>query len=109
MNINFGDMAPLTPRRTPGRGARSPDQPGIRTTERIGLACYFLLGAGLLAPLNAFLSAIDYFSLFFGAHMDRTFTVCYLPMFLKVLLTLCHYGSVTDRSIRITVGFTGER
>lgn len=29
---------------------------------RIGLVCYFLLGAALLAPWNAFLTAIDYFS-----------------------------------------------
>jgi hypothetical protein len=71
------------------------------------LGCYFLLGAGLLAPLNSFLSAIDYFSLYYGPHMDRLFTVCYLPMFLKVLLTMCHYGSATDRSARITVGFAG--
>jgi hypothetical protein len=91
--------------RTPGRGARS-NQP-TSMNERIGLACYFLLGAGLLAPLNSFLSAIDYFSLYYGPHMDRLFTVCYLPMFLKVLLTICHYGSVTDRSARITVGFSG--
>lgn len=28
-------------------------------------------------------------------------------MFLKVLTVLCHYGSVTDRSTRITVGFSG--
>ena len=33
------------------------------TGNRIGaVACYFILGTGILAPWNAFLTAIDYFS-----------------------------------------------
>lgn len=63
--------ATLTPRRTPGRGGRSGPTASMGATERLGLICYFLLGAGMLAPLNAFLSAIDYFSLYYGPHMDR--------------------------------------
>ena len=93
----------LTPRKR--QLARSDHQ--TRWNERLGLVSFFVLGAGMLAPLNAFLNAIDYFSLFFGPHMDRLFTVCYLPMYLKVLITLAHYGSVTNRGRRITVGFLG--
>jgi len=44
-------------------------------------AAYFLLGAGLLAPYNAFLTATDYYGALAapGAHTERLFTLAYLP------------------------------
>jgi equilibrative nucleoside transporter 1/2/3 len=57
----------------------------------VALASYFLLGAGLLAPWNALLTATDYYGLVFpGAHVERTLTLCYLPTCLFFLVaTAC--------------------
>jgi equilibrative nucleoside transporter 1/2/3 len=37
----------------------------VRSVGRAQWAAYFLLGAGILAPWNALLTAIDYFALLF--------------------------------------------
>ena len=46
--------------------------------DRIAVICYFLLGAGLLAPWNAFITATDYFADAFGEvrpmNLDRNAT-----------------------------------
>lgn len=54
--------------------------------KRVAWCSYFLLGTGLLAPWNALITATDFFSAAFpGEHMDRLFTVLYLPMCLLML------------------------
>ncbi|KAG1666696.1 hypothetical protein FOA52_013608 [Chlamydomonas sp. UWO 241] len=76
--------------------------------SRLASLCYFLLGAGLLSTWNAFISAVDYFAAIYGSHMDRLFTVCYLPMCLLLLLIMLHLGpAVCNPHARITVGFIG--
>ena len=88
------------------------DVPVVRTA----VICYFVMGMGFLAPWNAFLTAIDYFSslyvglimcmvsylvlpshgsfvfFFQGGHMDRLFTACYLPICLYTLVIMMRYG-----------------
>lgn len=60
----------------PGRGARI-----------AAWAAYFFLGAGMLAPWNALISAADYYEAMWpGRHVDRLLTVCYLPTCLALLL-----------------------
>ena len=43
-----------------------------------------------------------------GDHMDRLFTICYLPMCLLLLVVMMHYGpGVADPHTRITAGYVG--
>ncbi|KAJ9510448.1 hypothetical protein QJQ45_015893, partial [Haematococcus lacustris] len=61
---------------------------------RIAWGCYFLLGIGILAPWNAYISATDFFEVLFpGRHTDRLFTVTYLPSCLLLLLVTLRWRS----------------
>ncbi|GFH08347.1 uncharacterized protein HaLaN_03292, partial [Haematococcus lacustris] len=61
---------------------------------RIAWGCYFLLGIGILAPWNAYISATDFFEVLFpGRHTDRLFTVAYLPSCLLLLLVTLRWRS----------------
>eukprot|EP00879_Flechtneria_rotunda_P030561 GHRR01033209.1.p1 GENE.GHRR01033209.1~~GHRR01033209.1.p1 ORF type:complete len:168 (+),score=44.25 GHRR01033209.1:100-603(+) len=69
--------------------------------------CYFLLGSGILAPWNAFITAADYFEAVFpGRHMDRLFTIAYLPVCLFLLGVLINYNTIPVRP-RILSSFAG--
>ncbi|DBA79274.1 TPA: hypothetical protein ACH3X2_007822 [Trebouxia sp. C0005] len=71
-------------------------------------AIYVTLGAGLLFPWNAFITAADYFELEFpGQHTDRLITVCYLPVTLAMLLLMIHYNDRTNIALRIVGGMAG--
>ncbi|KAF6258945.1 nucleoside transporter-domain-containing protein [Scenedesmus sp. NREL 46B-D3] len=73
----------------------------------LAYACYFLLGSGILAPWNAFITAADYFEAVFpGRHMDRLFTVAYLPVCLLMLGLLIKFNSLPGRP-RILFSFAG--
>ncbi|WIA30418.1 hypothetical protein OEZ86_000502 [Tetradesmus obliquus] len=73
----------------------------------LAYACFFLLGSGILAPWNAFITAADYFEAVFpGRHMDRLFTVAYLPVCLLMLGLLIKFNSMPGRP-RILFSFAG--
>lgn len=73
----------------------------------LAYACYLLLGSGILAPWNAFITAADYFEAVFpGRHMDRLFTVAYLPVCLLMLGLLIKFNSMPGRP-RILFSFAG--
>jgi len=76
----LGDIDPLAP----GRGVAQSG--GVRAKWLIGL-----MGAGTLAPWNAWLLAYGYFDTVFGEHYNiaYVFTVCYFaPTALTILLML---------------------
>jgi equilibrative nucleoside transporter 1/2/3 len=71
-------------------------------------ACYFLLGCGFLAPWNAFITAVDYFAAVFpGRHIDRLFTVAYLPPCLISLVLFTVYSPPSSLHARILAGYIG--
>lgn len=68
---------------------------------------YFTLGIGILAPWNAFIAAADYFSgVFPGRHMDRAFTLAYLPTCLLLLLIMLRWDNAYARA-RLVAAYTG--
>ncbi|KAI8465416.1 MAG: hypothetical protein J3K34DRAFT_473490 [Monoraphidium minutum] len=75
---------------------------------RAAYACYFLLGAGVLAPWNALLMAADYWAAVFpGRHVDRTFTICYLPACLLLIGAFIRWPRLLGHRARILAGFGG--
>ncbi|GBF92148.1 equilibrative nucleoside transporter [Raphidocelis subcapitata] len=78
----------------------APHGPGART---VAWATYFFLGAGMLAPWNALISAADYMEQMWpGKHVDRLLTVCYLPTCLVLLLATMKLSSWTRLRMLIT-------
>lgn len=77
-------------------------------TGYVTYTIYVLLGAGLLFPWNAFITAADYFEQEFpGHHTDRLITVCYLPVTLVMMLVMIHYNHRTNIALRIVGGMAG--
>lgn len=75
--------------------------------ESLAYACYFLLGSGVLAPWNAFITAADYYELVYpGRHVDRLLTVAYLPVCLLVLGVMVKFNRAAVRQ-RILTSFAG--
>lgn len=75
---------------------------------RLAYACYFFLGAGVLAPWNALIMAADYWaSVYPGRHVDRTFTVCYLPTCLLFIGLFIRFPRLIGQRLRILAGFAG--
>ncbi|EFJ45212.1 hypothetical protein VOLCADRAFT_94371 [Volvox carteri f. nagariensis] len=73
-----------------------------------GRACYFLLGAGLLAAWNSLITATDYFGAVYpGWHTDRLFTVSYLPVCLLMLVVGVRYPDLLPAAVRIRLGYAG--
>eukprot|EP01023_Acetabularia_acetabulum_P009707 TRINITY_DN14390_c0_g1_i3.p1 TRINITY_DN14390_c0_g1~~TRINITY_DN14390_c0_g1_i3.p1 ORF type:complete len:424 (-),score=43.72 TRINITY_DN14390_c0_g1_i3:1298-2569(-) len=69
---------------------------------------YIIMGIGLLFPWNAFLTAIDYLEKVYpGRHVDRTFTVVYLPVNVCTLALAIHFNSFISGRTRIIVAFIG--
>ncbi|GBF98604.1 hypothetical protein Rsub_10793 [Raphidocelis subcapitata] len=94
------------------RAATSPGWPGEAAPKargaRAAYACYFLLGAGVLAPWNALLMAADYWAAVFpGRHVDRTFTVCYLPVCLLLIGAFIRFPRAAGEGARVLAGFAG--
>ncbi|KAF8069407.1 ETN8 [Scenedesmus sp. PABB004] len=73
----------------------------------LAYACYFTLGSGVLAPWNAFITAADYYEAVFpGRHVDRLFTVTYLPICLALLGVMIRWSGLPLRP-RILTAFAG--
>ncbi|GLC33587.1 hypothetical protein PLESTM_000088800 [Pleodorina starrii] len=73
-----------------------------------GRACYFLLGAGLLAAWNALITATDYFGAVYpGWHTDRLFTVSYLPTCLVFLAVAIRFPDLLSSAVRVRLGYLG--
>jgi equilibrative nucleoside transporter 1/2/3 len=79
--------------------------PEPKDNYNIAYVVFFALGAGLLLPWNAFISAVDYFQVLYpGGHTDRVFAVGYmLPCFLT-LIYLTFYCRLLPASSRINGG-----
>jgi hypothetical protein len=90
-----GSVAGTSPSRSRVHGARA------------AYACYFLLGSGVLAPWNAFITAADYYAAVFpGRHVDRLFTAAYLPACLAMLALMLRHSSDHARGrTRILIAF----
>ena len=59
----------------------------------------FALGAGLLFPWNAYISAVDYFaSLYPREHVDRAFGVLYFLPNLASLCAVLRFGTESSRA-----------
>ncbi|GLI59808.1 hypothetical protein VaNZ11_001774 [Volvox africanus] len=89
-----------------------PPAPALpRRSSRIsfwGRACYFFLGAGMLAAWNALITATDYFGAVYpGWHTDRLFTVSYLPVCLLMLMVGIRYPDLPPQPSRIRLGYAG--
>lgn len=68
----------------------------------------FLMGAGVLAPWNAFITAVDYFGAVYpGGHMDRKFSIAYLPAMLATLIVMVMWPTITSTIVRVRVGLVG--
>ena len=71
--------------------------------------CYYILGAGLLMPWNAFITASDYYSEeFTGKHVDRLITIAYLPVNLVILglqLSCASQRRLPRSNVRIVSAF----
>lgn len=79
-----------------------------RRSERVTWGCFFLLGAGLLAPWNAVLTATDYMQAVFpDHHVDRLFTIAYLPTCLFMLGAMIRARNLFTSRMRILTGYTG--
>ncbi|KAG6549084.1 hypothetical protein Mapa_009310 [Marchantia paleacea] len=66
---------------------------------------FFSLGAAVLLPWNAYISAVDYFDyLYPGTHIDRVFAVVYMFPCLIVLLYLTLNGQHYTTSFRVNGG-----
>lgn len=82
--------------------------PSCPRQERLARAFFFICGAAVLLPWNAYVTAVDYFALVFpGRHIDRVFSVVYMSSnLLSVLTALCTREWVPGR-MRIQLGFLG--
>ncbi|CAD7695186.1 unnamed protein product [Ostreobium quekettii] len=70
--------------------------------------CFVVLGAGVLAPWNAFITAVDYFAKVYpGEHMDRKVTVCYIPALVLTMLLTIRFHNLLSSRFRMLVGFGG--
>lgn len=66
----------------------------------------FALGAGLLFPWNAYISAVDYFgSLYPHEHVDRAFGVLYFLPNLASLCVVLRFGDRVEPRTRIRAGY----
>ena len=66
----------------------------------------FALGAGLLSPWNAYISAVDYFaSLYPHEHVDRAFGVLYFTPNLASLCAVLRFGDRVEPGARIRAGY----
>ena len=66
----------------------------------------FALGAGLLFPWNAYISAVDYFaSLYPREHVDRAFGVLYFTPNLASLCAVLRFGDRVEPGARIRAGY----
>ena len=66
----------------------------------------FALGAGLLFPWNAYISAVDYFaSLYPREHVDRAFGVLYFLPNLASLCAVLRFGDRVEPRARIRAGY----
>eukprot|EP00803_Ostreobium_quekettii_P008143 evm.model.scf_818.8 EVM.evm.TU.scf_818.8 scf_818:48538-54200(+) len=84
--------------------------PAFTGDHNIGAAyiSFVLLGAGVLAPWNAFITAVDYFAeVYPGGHMDRKITVCYMPAMLITMLVVIRFHTMLSSRLRMIVGFAG--
>ncbi|GMH42104.1 hypothetical protein BSKO_10023 [Bryopsis sp. KO-2023] len=67
----------------------------------------FLLGAGVLAPWNSFITAVDYFEAVYpGSHMDRKFSVLYMPAMLVTLSIMVVWNKLFSLTARVRVGLS---
>eukprot|EP00877_Chromochloris_zofingiensis_P005576 jgi/Chrzof1/15019/Cz09g24060.t1 len=83
-------------------------QPCTAQQSRLVYYAYCLLGAGVLAPWNAFITAADYFEAVFpGRHMDRLFTVCYMPVCLALVGAQIKWRGIVSHRVRILTSFAG--
>ncbi|TYK15598.1 equilibrative nucleotide transporter 1 [Cucumis melo var. makuwa] len=66
---------------------------------------YFILGVSCLLPWNTFITAIDYFShIYPHTHINRIFSVVYMPVVVSALLSVVFFGRRCDVRIRINLG-----
>jgi len=67
---------------------------------------YFALGAGVLFPWNAFLTAVDYFQdQYPDQHVDRTFCLVYMSFCMTTLALVVYYAFGLSSNWRIYIGF----
>ena len=78
--------------------------------EDVGNRAYwicFILGAGILFPWNAYITAVDYFeTLYPGKHIDRLFGVLYFLPNLSALPFILWFGHVVSPRVRVRFGYT---
>ncbi|CAD7703309.1 unnamed protein product [Ostreobium quekettii] len=83
------------------------DGPAPKDKGGLVYLCFFLFGAGLLAPWNAFITAVDYFNyLWPEGQMDRKFSVVYLPVMLLTLLIMLIWHNERTATARVFCGFS---
>jgi equilibrative nucleoside transporter 1/2/3 len=92
-----------------GAAAALDSSSGSGSGAAAAYACYFLIGACLLAPWNALITAADYWQAIFpGRHVDRALTVAYLPACLALVTACLAWPErVPAPRARILVGFAG--
>ena len=94
------------PRGVPLERAQARSRSCVLSTHRPPLAKVFAVGAGVLFPWNAIITAVDYFaSLYPGRNVESVFSVCYmLPNF--ALLVACTFLARAPTShARVAFGF----
>eukprot|EP00898_Chlorokybus_atmophyticus_P006944 jgi/Chlat1/7250/Chrsp58S06893 len=68
---------------------------------------FFCLGAGILFPWNAFITAVDYFELLYPhQHVDRVFPVSYMITNLLSIVLVFKYGNRFPPANRLLLGFS---
>lgn len=74
--------------------------------DRAYWMCFFL-GAGILFPWNAFITAVDYFEkLYPGRHIDRLFGVLYFVPNLATLPVVLRFGHLVSPRARVRFGYS---
>ncbi|GAA0176790.1 transporter [Lithospermum erythrorhizon] len=90
-------VQPLIPKVQPSKAPKD--------TFHLAYIIYFTLGAGYLLPWNAFITAVDYFSLLYPTFsVDRVFAVVYMIIGLLCLIIIVAFGHKSNAFVRINIG-----
>jgi equilibrative nucleoside transporter 1/2/3 len=104
-DVEFATLVPEGTVSSSSVEAYGRDEQPADETEAYGTC--FVLGAGLLFPWNAYISAVDYFTNTYprSQHVDRAFGVLYFTPNLAMLCCVLRWGDFVSQRTRIRFGY----
>lgn len=101
VNVGAGAALETSRHRSETAAAAPPQDVG----DRAYWMCFYL-GAGILFPWNAYITAVDYFEMLYpGRHIDRVFGVLYFIPNLSTLPLVLRFGHLVSARARVRFGY----